>query len=503
MMRSTRWSIPAMALLGMALATLPVSGQSQLFPCKGRCARLANGFIRADIGPDGSWVLGTTGGDPDTAMDDDRRLLYGFEPAGASTVGYGYTTVRVVGSRGVVDWVHHSPAPETITSDSATHVWRWTNPYRVAVTQTLALRPNRFTRRPDMAEARYLLRNEGTEAISIGLRALFDVKLDGNDGAPYFIPGQGTVANDREFLGSAVPDYWLAFASPRFDVVELRGMGVLRDTDFAAPDRLVIGRWSLLQNSRWDYEVDVTRVVTQDSAVAMYFDPVRLAPGATASRATAYGLYAGGGGEAFISAPLEASCGETFGLAFFVTNFGLLPLKGGHATIDLPPGLLLAPGEVLQKPLPEIGGGATASITWQLRVAQSATGPATVRVAARFDENRQFSAEAEIALSCPPTPTPTRTVSAPPTLVSPTVAATATLVPTQGRACASLVGRVPVAAVSDAVANPERVFGWRQPLNPALPPGPGNPLRTWLTVRDLGKAYHPIFNPLVYKAGCP
>lgn len=502
MMRSTRWLIPATVLLGMALATLPASGQSQLFSCKGRCARLANAYIRADIGPNGSWVLGTTGGDPGTALDDDRRLLYGFEPAGASTVGYGYTTVRAVGARGSVDWVHYDPSPQTVTADAATNVWRWTSPYRVTVTQTLALRPNRFTKRPDMVEARYLLRNEGTEAISIGLRALFDVKLDGNDGAPYFIPGQGTVAHEREFLGSGVPDYWLAFASPRFDVVELRGMGVLRDAAFAAPDRLVIGRWYLMQNTRWDYQVDATQVVTRDSAVAMYFDPVRLAPGESAGRATAYGLYAGGGGEAFVSAPLEARCGETLSLAFFVTNFGLLPLKGGRATIVLPAGLVLAPGEPAQKPLPEIGGGATASVTWQLRAEAPTTGPVTVRVAALFDENRQFGAETVITLSCPPTATPTSRSTATATN-TPKAPPSATSEPTQGRACASIIGRVPVAAVSDAVANPERVFGWRQPLNPALPPGPGNPLRTWLTMRDLGKAFHPIFNPLVYKAGCP
>ena len=61
---------------------------------------------------------------------------------------------------------------------------------------------------------RQVLRNEGAETISVGLRALFDVKLDTNDGSPYFIPGQGTVAHEREFLGGDVPDYWLAFASP-------------------------------------------------------------------------------------------------------------------------------------------------------------------------------------------------------------------------------------------------------------------------------------------------
>lgn len=509
MMRTARWMIPTLAMTITVIAVLPVSGQSQLHPCQGRCARLANTFVRADIGPAGTWVMGTTGGDPGTDLDDDRRLLYGFEPAGASTVGFSYTTVRAVGSRGTVDWARFDPSPQTVTGETVANVWRWTNPYRIAVTQTLALKPNRFTKRPDMVEARYLLRNEGSEAVSVGLRALFDVRLDTNDGAPYFIPGQGTVAHEREYRGSDVPDYWLAFASPRFDVVELRGMGVLRDAAFAAPDRFLIGRWYLMQNSRWDYPVDATQVVTRDSAVAMYWDPVRLAPGGTREHATAYGLYAGGGGEAFVSAPLDAVCGEALTLAFFVSNFGLLPLKGGRATVTLPAGLNLAPGETMQKALPEIGAGATASLTWQLRVGAVAAGPATVGIEALFDDGRRFNAETTIALTCPATATATPTTTKAAT-VRPTATPTATrgiegtaTEPAQGRACSSLTGRVPVAAISDAVANPEQVNGWRQPSNPALPPGPSNPRRLWLSMLDLGKPFHPIFNPLIYKAGCP
>jgi hypothetical protein len=33
--------------------------------------------------------------------------------------------------------------------------------------------------------------------------------------------------------------------------------------------------------------------------------------------------------------------------------------------------------------------------------------------------------------------------------------------------------------------------------------GPFNPLRTCLTLRNPGQPYHPLFNSLVFKAGCP
>ena len=35
------------------------------------------------------------------------------------------------------------------------------------------------------------------------------------------------------------------------------------------------------------------------------------------------------------------------------------------------------------------------------------------------------------------------------------------------------------------------------------PEGPFNPLRTWLTIHTYAKPYDGVFNPLVYKAGCP
>lgn len=493
--------------LGLSTTVMVALAQSRLHECRGACARLANAFVRTDVGPNGAWVLGTTGGDPATDLDDDRRLLYGFEPAGASKVGYGYTTVRAQGSKGTVDWVAYDPAPQTVEADAIRHVWRWRQPYAVAVTQTLRLKSNRFSRRPDMAEARYQLRNEGTEAISIGLRAMFDVKLDNNDGAPYFIPGVGTVAHEVEFRGEAVPDYWLAFASPRFDIDGLRAMGLLRDPAFLAPDRLVIARWFLLQNSRWDYGIEPTQVVTRDSAVAMYFDPVLLQPGGGVEHATAYGLHTAGGGEAFLTVPASVPCGETFKVVAFVSNFGLTPLAGGKARVQLGPGLSLEPGESVEKALPEVIPGGAGSVAWQVRTAAAAVGASDIIVRVSFPGRPELEASATVERTCPtPTPVPaTRTpVPLPTNSPGPTAAPpTATTDAVTGRACAALQGRVPPAAIHDALANPAAVFGWRQPGNPALPPGPNNPLKVWLSLRDLGKAYHPIFNPLIYKVGCP
>ena len=62
---------------------------------------------------------------------------------------------------------------------------------------------------------------------------------------------------------------------------------------------------------------------------------------------------------------------------------------------------------------------------------------------------------------------------------------------------------VPDPVVADALANPGRYYGWQQPNNPAIAPGPYNPLRTFLSLAAPGKPYHPLFNTVVWKAGCP
>ena len=69
--------------------------------------------------------------------------------------------------------------------------------------------------------------------------------------------------------------------------------------------------------------------------------------------------------------------------------------------------------------------------------------------------------------------------------------------------CSWLRGRVPDAVIAHALANPEGYYGWRQPRNPGLPPGPANPLRECLSLENRGVAYHPVYNRPIWRVGCP
>ena len=61
----------------------------------------------------------------------------------------------------------------------------------------------------------------------------------------------------------------------------------------------------------------------------------------------------------------------------------------------------------------------------------------------------------------------------------------------------------PRAAIDAAVADPAGVAGWRQPLDPNKPVGRFNPLRECLSLQRASVPYHPLFNPLAWRVGCP
>jgi len=69
--------------------------------------------------------------------------------------------------------------------------------------------------------------------------------------------------------------------------------------------------------------------------------------------------------------------------------------------------------------------------------------------------------------------------------------------------CPQIVGKVPAAVISAALADPESISGFCQLRNPGLPFHPTfNPRRNRLSVHNLSKPFHPLFNGLVFKAGC-
>ncbi len=123
---------------------------------------------------------------------------------------------------------------------------------------------------------------------------------------------------------------------------------------------------------------------------------------------------------------------------------------------------------------------------------------------------RDVFVRAPCAIQPTPTPTSTDTPTASPTVTAtstatPTPRPTPTATPTPLASCICQVvrQRVPAVVVDDALANPERYYGWRYLLDPGKPPGPSNPRRECLTLRNPGQDYHPLWNGPLWRVGCP
>lgn len=106
--------------------------------------------------------------------------------------------------------------------------------------------------------------------------------------------------------------------------------------------------------------------------------------------------------------------------------------------------------------------------------------------------------------TAPATNTPGTGPTTPPGTARPTdeVVPTPPLV-TDPVICEAIKSRVPNAVINEAVAAPDKVGGYKMPCNPNLAPGPNNPLRRYLGLRNPNNVYHPIFNTLVWKCSCP
>jgi hypothetical protein len=121
------------------------------------------------------------------------------------------------------------------------------------------------------------------------------------------------------------------------------------------------------------------------------------------------------------------------------------------------------------------------------------------------------------ALSCadqptqiPPPSTPVATTTNVPTVLpsppTPIPTASATPKPPESVQVCKFIqrfARVPSAVISAAVANPTKVYGFYLNCNPNIMPNMLNRPRRYLSIHDTARPWHPLYNSLELKCGCP
>ena len=439
--RLARLSILTCLLVLTAGLPLPAQAQRLGQSRTGGPVTVKNDYIEVRANDWGQYTIGTLGGDPATADDDGRRLTYGHGGLGFTS----FTTLRVVSGGQTDDFplLQNSEPPPHEQNGALTANWLMDG---VAIAQTLAPATNPYTNRADTIRIALTATNTSGQAVSAGLRIMLDTMIGDNDQAPFFVPGTGNFNNEREFSRDQMPAYWKAFEATDYSPASLKGQGIITGLDATAPDRLVFAAWPSIKNTAWDYRV-APNLSVGDSAVALYWEPKDLAPGASITWVTYYGLAGAGGGNAWIDAPVNITSAEPeFNATLWVANLSDADFTGGEARIVLPQGLRLAPGETERKPMATVpvSGGAQ-SVTWRLVGDGTVDATYPYSATATFQTgSRPLSANAQVAYRFI-APLPAATVTARP---SPTATSTNTPNP-------------PVAApIAPAPTQSDRPFPW-------------------------------------------
>ena len=209
-----------------------------------------------------------------------------------------FTTVRVDGA----DYIYGSSSGTLVqapTDDSATsNVSQW-QIGDILVTQRLSLTTNSATGRQDVAQIEYTVQNNGAVAHDVGIRLMVDTEINYNDAALFRVPGVGALTAERDFSGSAVPTSVYVFS----DLSDATHIAFISSGYAGAvPDRMVFAYWPNIYHasSLWDYTVDPATTFG-DSAYALYWNPTTVAPGASRTYVSSYGL---GSSSADLTPPL-------------------------------------------------------------------------------------------------------------------------------------------------------------------------------------------------------
>ncbi len=220
----------------------------------------------------------------------------------------------------------------------------------------------------------YVLTNPTNVPHEMGLLLELDTKVNGNDKTP-FLSNFGFRDDEVIFRGGGVPDFLQAFEAlpPEKGLV---AKFTLTGVEGTRPDFIAIGDWINLSKVTWDYATSPFKY--NDSAVLLRWEPIVIAPGASRTIGTYYGV-----GEVSsqtdtltlsVIAPERLSVqGDTlapnpFSVSVLVTNTGFTTAHDVQARLVLPEDLKFAAGESALKDISprDLLSQTSGTATWKI-----------------------------------------------------------------------------------------------------------------------------------------
>lgn len=373
----TSIGITLIFLFSSSLAFPAADGPEELLFLENKYIKI---FVNNTGEETGRFAVDVSNGDPERRDDDNKPLIYGHPKPWTS-----FTTLRIDGE----NYVFGPSSPKRagarlpggeileapkLSQNQLTMKCRY-GP--VVVEQILDITRSPSTGALDTARIKYLVNNQGSAPVEIGLRTLLDTMVGDNDGAPFRF-GEKEVTYEYSGNHTEFPDFWQAFDS--LAKPSVIAQGTLKGGDVVTPDRLVFTNWGKAADNPWEFPVEAGTELVRlgedelDSAIVMYWLPRKITPGGRFTVVVDYGL----GGITFspgntflgISAPAEVRYSideqRNYSIILYLEHRGEAKAREVKIALELPTGLECTAGHP-KISLPELMPGVTKQFLWEIK----------------------------------------------------------------------------------------------------------------------------------------
>lgn len=371
----------------------------------------------------GRFLVRTMKGDPFRSTDDNKILIYGGAVPWTS-----FMTVRVDGENYVFGGPTNRRAGRDALYGSITEKPHVVGDNAIAtrcviagldVTQTLSIVGGPVTGLLDTIKITTIIRNPTYDPHRVGIRQVIDTLLGSNDASPFKV-GDESITYEHILQGMSIPEYWIAYDSLEDPGVVARG--TLVGERLTAPDRLVFSNWGKLADNVWDAPFNYGQSFQRadesdmDSAIALYWDEVTVAPGGELQYSTEYGIeYLNVAGD-ILSIGAQRKLGEwptaknqikPRTMYAYIGNSSEIDLNDVEIYLDLPGGVSFAGDDNGMRKLGVLSPGMEKTVGWTLLPDVGAGGERSIFVKGRAREVEEVMLETTVTLLPPPEIMPT------------------------------------------------------------------------------------------------
>ena len=300
-MKKLRRSISTILVFVMLLSLAPLQVFADAIEEKEYS--ISNGYLTYTINnKTGGFSIVTADGHPQKKYDDNIPLLY-KEDRNRSN-GTSFTTVRIDGKDYIFGqnygWLGlssmlHEPV---VSEEGRLLTVQWDiNSYSVIQKIALSVDPDSDT--TGNVGISYQVINNSAKAGNVGIRVLFDTALGNSVDSPYVTTDTkvSPQLTEKEYTGEELPQQ-IRFTDSLSSPTKMAYMFLKGWNDGVVADKIIVGHWANLANTKYDYTADLycdftnysNRHRIPDSAIAVYWSESTLPAGRSRTAEMLYGV---------------------------------------------------------------------------------------------------------------------------------------------------------------------------------------------------------------------